>query len=146
MSKSVRVRVWDSTRTKILLVFEGGGKEINTGERAFIKGDGCGLPGGRLEPDEDPLVGAHRELIEETGYDADIVPEPFREERKSDVNHTVLAFNAYNPRRVEEHIRDPHVVGVEWVPQRLAFTSRNHKGKIYPIYRSHEPLIQYWEP
>ena len=28
-------------------------------------------PGGRLEPDEDPLVGAKRELIEETGFTAE---------------------------------------------------------------------------
>jgi ADP-ribose pyrophosphatase len=29
-----------------------------------------GLPGGRLEPDEDPALGARRELEEETGYRA----------------------------------------------------------------------------
>jgi ADP-ribose pyrophosphatase len=40
-----------------------------------LKGDTLGIVGGFVEPDEDPFVAAHRELLEETGYEStDWVP------------------------------------------------------------------------
>lgn len=39
--------------------------------RHGIGGDSVELPAGALEPDEAPLVGAKRELLEETGYTSD---------------------------------------------------------------------------
>ncbi len=40
-------------------------EETQPGTKPFIS-----LPGGRLEPQEDPLTAAKRELLEETGYEA----------------------------------------------------------------------------
>ncbi len=49
------------TQDKQIIVQE----EEQPGSGAFVS-----LPGGRIEDDEDPLVGARRELLEETGYES----------------------------------------------------------------------------
>ena len=65
------------------------------------------IPGGRIERDEDPLEGATRELLEETGYVSDNW-NIWREVRPSHkMAWTVYIYIARNCRRVAEPRLDP---------------------------------------
>ena len=74
------------------------------------------IPAGTLEPDEDPLECAHRELIEEPGYRAgkmkktgEITPVPgYSDER-------IRIFTAYDLQQAEQNLDDNEVLEVHEV-------------------------------
>lgn len=55
-----------------------------------------GLPGGRLEPEEDPLQGTRRELVEETGYDSEDWELFYQINPASKIDWTVYCYIARN--------------------------------------------------
>ena len=75
------------------------------------------IPAGTLEPDEDPVTCAHRELVEEIGYEAakmekltQILPAPgYTDER-------IHIFLATGLTSTEQNLEDDEILDVEVVP------------------------------
>ena len=66
-----------------------------------------GVPGGRLEPGEDPLEGARRELREETGYDSDDIALWYAFQPTSKLDWAIYVFIARNCRKIGAQNLDP---------------------------------------
>lgn len=77
-------------------------KEEQPGSAPFL-----GTFGGRVDPGEDPLVAAKRELLEETGYEADVWEVWFSSQPSSKVEWTITVYIAKGVRKVGEPSLDP---------------------------------------
>lgn len=95
--------------------------------RSQVKDAGAGLwetVSGRVEPGEEPLAAAEREIVEETGLETRIDPRPVDAyvARRGDVPMVVIAYRAQwlagEVRRSLEH--DAHAW---WTPEELAENS-----------------------
>lgn len=88
-------------------------KESQPGKTTFY-----GLPGGRQEPSEDPLSGAKRELLEETGYAAQDWSLYKEWQPITKIDWTIYVFLARNCQKVQEPTPD---AGEQIEPQLLSF-------------------------
>lgn len=64
------------------------------------------LPGGRVDPGEVPRVAMKRELLEETGYKAEVIEEYQEWNPSSTINRTVHVFIGKNCEKVKEQNLD----------------------------------------
>lgn len=140
VSGTVRIRLLDD-QENILLVLENGGPKRKTSGELITKISAFGLPGGRIHSEETPLEAASRELLEETGYKADINPEPIII-KKNDEGYSIFLFHARNPQKVQTITsKDNDILSLIWLNWKMAYGRLPFENKEYPIYHSHESLI-----
>ncbi len=65
------------------------------------------LPGGRIEPGEEPLAAAKRELLEEVGYVSDDWELMNENQPNSKMDWTVYTFIARNAKKIQDQTLDP---------------------------------------
>lgn len=133
MERTVRVRLLNG-KNEVLLVLEAGGM---VGPH-FKKHPGWGLPGGRMKPHENPREAAQRELLEETGFSAEIDAEPSHIEKRGE--HEIWFFKAKNPVEKSAEI-DSNILCARWVNPAFIYGTLNWRDESFRVYSSHLPMI-----
>jgi len=121
--KSGRFIVLDAPDWAVVVpVIERDGRRFILAVRQFRHGAGISMtefPGGVVEPGEDPAAAAARELLEETGYQAErIVPLGSCNPNPAFMSNTIHAFAATGLTRVAGQSLDEHeIIEVEEIPE-----------------------------
>lgn len=120
---------WGERRCADLAVFVhvGGRRYLLMGDR--LDGNGCGLPGGRVNPGEDPVDGAFRECREETGLHLDRVAVASRT--------TVL-----EPR----YVPDPRAGREAWMVTVPVVVDLGQLDRLPPVAGSDDMRAAWWFP
>lgn len=96
-------RRWGRAGAGLLVIARSTGRFLLTLRSAHVyEPETWGLPGGKIDPDENPRTAAVRELMEETGYDEDVAVsrEPLYVYEEPDfrfVNHAGLVDEEFEP-------------------------------------------------
>lgn len=104
--------------------------EEQPGETPYIT-----IPGGQIEPDEDPATAGRRELLEESGYIGEKMDLWMTVEPYSKIDWTVTTFIARNCKRVAEPKPDQ---GERIVTQEVSFDEYINIAISDPKYRNTE--------
>jgi 8-oxo-dGTP pyrophosphatase MutT (NUDIX family) len=137
MERTVRIRLLNG-KGEVLLVLEKGGIIGRSDGDSFHKFPGWGLPGGRVKAGEDPRVAAIRELLEETGYEAEIGLQPVHIEKRGE--HEIWLFKAVDPVQKSEEC-DDGIACLRWMNPHLVYGTLNWLGEPFRVYGSHLPMI-----
>lgn len=93
--------------TAVVIPATSDGKMILALQEQPGKAPFLGCVGGRLEPNEDPIAGARRELLEETGYDSEDIVLWNASQPVSKLDWAVYTFIARDCRKVSDQKLDP---------------------------------------
>lgn len=117
---SLLTRAGAGGETEVLLVHNGA-KSLPNGKP---KPEGWGLPGGSVKVDEAETSAAMREILEETGYEARVLPEDFLdyEEHRSQIGgqNSVYYVYIFQAQIVGGQLREgpgeDFILGAGWFP------------------------------
>jgi len=104
------------------------------------------LPGGRVDPGEDPLTAAKRELHEETGYSAQDWSLWLAHDPVGKIEWTIYTYIA----RDSKEDAEPHLDGGERVTAQLVtfdeFLALSNDPRFYDPSLTHEFVIAHYDP